>query len=382
MKSCRVCRSPLGDPIYIASAPAITSIMTPLAIDTYVFLCEACGHSQSPDLPDLQAFYDTEYRISLESSEHDQIYAMKEDGAPIYRTDHQSEMALRHLALEHGALILDFGAAKADTLRKMVTARPDIIPHVFDVSSDYCAAWRGWIDKDAQATYDVPEAWVNRFDAVMSHFVIEHVPDPILFLQSIRKLLKQNGKLLLSVPDVASNPGDMIVADHLNHFSKNSLTCALRRAGFIVEEIDEMSFPGAFIVRAVSSSVDEEYYGSPDEAIAMSTTICRTWRGSEAHMIEMKQHFGGRKSAIYGAGFYGSWIQCKIGGTVDIYAFMDQNPNLQGKTHLGHPVIHPDDLPDDVSVIFVALNPRKARSIINQVQSLRKDGLEFVWLDC
>ena len=152
MTNCRVCGGHIGAPTYDVPAPALTSIMTLLDVPTRVFVCGACGHAQSDDIPDIQAFYDTGYRISLTSENHDQIFAVATDGTITYRTDHQAALALRLLDLPEGASILDYGAAKAVTLRKMVANRSDLRPHVFDVSADYAAAWQGWVPEAAQAT--------------------------------------------------------------------------------------------------------------------------------------------------------------------------------------------------------------------------------------
>ena len=177
MTTCRVCASPIGEVAYEASAPALTSMMAFIDIPTLVFVCDDCGHAQCADLPDIETFYDTTYRISLESDDHDQIFAVAADGSPIYRTDHQAAIGLRLMDLPQGAAILDYGAGKATTLRKMCAARPDLKPHVFDVSRDYMPAWTGWVTPENQSTYSVPEAWSGRFQAIISHFVIEHVAD-------------------------------------------------------------------------------------------------------------------------------------------------------------------------------------------------------------
>ncbi len=66
--------------------------------------------------PISQAFYDTSYQISMESDDHDQIFAIGADDQPIYRTDHQAAVSLRLLDLPQGAAILDYGAAKSSDL--------------------------------------------------------------------------------------------------------------------------------------------------------------------------------------------------------------------------------------------------------------------------
>lgn len=380
MTACRVCGGDLAVPVYDAPAPALTSIMTLLDVPTRVFVCDGCGHAQGDDIPDIQAFYDSTYRISLASEGHDQIFAVKPDGTAIFRTDHQAEIALGLLDLPPGARLLDYGAAKADTLRKMVAARPDLRPHVFDVSGDYAGAWSGWVPGDAQATYTVPASWSGQFDAVMSHFVIEHVPDPVGFIRGVAALLASDGLLLLSLPDVAANPGDMTVADHLNHFSSASLVRAIALGGFGVRTIDRTSFPGAFFVVAAREANPLSSVESSDEAARGARDICAFWEDAAARLQHEALRLRGRKAAIYGAGFYGSWIYSRIGKTVAAAAFLDRNPHLEGMTHFGLPVIKPEQIADDIDVLFIGLNPLKAREAIAGQPWLHRASLQHVWL--
>lgn len=381
MRNCRVCAGLIEAASYEAPAPALTSIMTLLDIPTRVFVCLTCGHAQCDDIPDIEAFYDTGYRISLNSSDHDQIFTVKPDGAIVYRTDHQAELAGRLLDLPQGAALLDYGAAKATTLQKLHAGRPDIRPHVFDVSADYTEAWKGWIAERDQACYAVPASWNGRFDAVMSHFVIEHVAEPVDFIRNIRVLLRPGGKLLLSLPDVSANPGDMTVADHVNHFSEASLRRALADGGFSVGTIDRDSFPGAFFVVAIRDEERAEVEPSlVEKAVLRAEEICESWRRSAANLERRAAEFRGRKAAIYGAGFYGSWIYSRVGKQLDLTGFLDRNPHVAGGTHFGLPILPPEQIADDVAVLFVGLNPLKARAAIEAQTILHRPGLEHVWL--
>lgn len=384
MKLCRVCGTALSAPAYETPAPALTSVMTPADIPAQAFICAACGHAQSPDLPDVAAFYDSGYRISLASDDHDQIVRVSAEGVPLYRTDLQAEVSLRLLDLPQGAKLLDYGAAKADTLRKVVRARGDLHPHVFDVSTDYAAAWQGWVAVEDQATYETPAHWQGRFQAAMSHFALEHVAEPRRFLDTLHGLVAEGGKLLVTVPDPVINVCDMIVADHLNHFTVPSLKRAFADAGFRIESIDAETFPGAFFVLATRCAGPQDPALAPDEvakACAEATAICTFWQAARAHVDAAAQRLKGRRAAIYGAGFYGSWLLGRIGDLVDVTLFLDQNPHLAGRPHLGRPVLLPAEMPADVDLVFVGLNPLRARDIIASVPALQRPGLEFVWLD-
>lgn len=384
MIDCRVCATQITATAYQTSAPALTSVMTMLDMPTQVFVCDRCGHAQCADLPDIRTFYDTGYKISLGTEDHDQIFAVAKDGTSIFRTDHQAALALRLLDLPANASLLDYGAAKATTLRKMMVARPDLHPHVYDVSSDYAAAWQGWIATENQATYETPVEWAGHFDAIMTHFVLEHVAEPVGFLSVLHDMLKVGGRLLVSIPDVAANPGDMAVVDHLNHFSEASLRSALLKSGLNIEVIDRSSFPGAFFVVAkrleTPATFVEDVQGAL-QAAGQALQICDFWTKAALGLDRAASRVAGKRAAIYGAGFYGSWIYSRVEKHVELDVFLDQNPKLRGTEHFGRPVMTPDDLPKDVQVVFVGLNPLKARETIAAVPTLHQQDLELIWID-
>lgn len=91
----------------------------------------------------------------------------------------------------------------------------------------------------------------NQADCVTAIHVIEHIPNPLLTLRELRRLLKPNGILMVEVPNVnsarariADSPLQRVLALnavryqafplHLHYFSARSLTLLLERGGFRV----------------------------------------------------------------------------------------------------------------------------------------------------
>ena len=132
--TCHVCLAPLGDPVLDTRSPfSLTSLCLRHAGPTLVHLCTACGHAQTPVMDDVEAYYEQSYRILLASEDEDQVVDMAGD-RPVYRTPLQLDTLLRRVALPDGAGVLDYGCAKASTLRALLQRRPDLAGHVFDVS--------------------------------------------------------------------------------------------------------------------------------------------------------------------------------------------------------------------------------------------------------
>lgn len=80
----------------------------------------------------------------------------------------------------------------------------------------------------------------DEFDAVTMSHVIEHVPDPIALLREIKRVLKTQGRLVITTPNSESighrkfgpNWFGIDAPRHLNLFSSRALIKAARAAGF------------------------------------------------------------------------------------------------------------------------------------------------------
>jgi SAM-dependent methyltransferase len=371
----------LGDPALDLAAPALTTANLRLDAPTQVYVCETCGHLQSPEPADLAAYYDTHYKISLDSEEHDQLYEMR-DGVPVYRTDRQAEVVLEKARPGHGARVLDYGAAKAQTLQKVLARRPDIAPHVFDVSDDYRPSWSAWLSEDSAASYTVPEAWRGRFDLVTSHYVLEHVADPVGALRGLASLLAPGGRLFFSVPDWSQNTGDLLVADHINHFTAASIRRLAREAGFVVEDLDAGVLPSAF---AVTCHAGDPAPPTPkteiDDATAHARAVADALAKACAKLDQAFEANLGRATAVYGAGFYGAFLLTRMAGRITPSCCLDNNHHLWGGTLFDVPVAAPDALPADVDVVYVGLNPARARQIAASVPALQRPGLDLFFIE-
>jgi len=86
----------------------------------------------------------------------------------------------------------------------------------------------------------------NHFDAVTLWHVLEHIPDPLAELVEIRKILRNDGLLVVSVPTPwnASDYSSDAIPLHLFYFDKDTLTTLARKAGVRVLQIDGRSSSG------------------------------------------------------------------------------------------------------------------------------------------
>lgn len=383
LPSCYVCAYPQCEVLYQSQGDrSLTSLCQIHPGATSVYVCPRCGHCQSDVMNDVEAYYDTEYDILVDSEEEDQIYEVVA-GKPIYRTEHQVLTLRRKLPLDGPVALLDYGCAKSSTIRTLAAQSPEVTPHLFDVSSRYIPFWEKFAKPDHWAVNSPKPGWDSHFDIVTSFFSLEHIPTPARTMQEIARLLKPNGRFYAIVPNVATNVADLIVVDHCNHFTTSSLARLISDAGLELVEIDAQAHRGAFVVvatkpasKARSNEIDS---GEVERVRAELSDIAAFWHGAANRIRAYEASMTGT-AAIYGAGFYGAFIAASLAEPSRISCHVDQNPYLQGGSFDGKPIVAPAELPAGIRSMLVGLNPAHSRRIISDVAPLRERELDYFFL--
>lgn len=371
MSHCHVCRQPLPAPLYrSARAVAVTSLCEVRPEQVAVSFCAECGHLQTEAMADLKQYYDRNYKILINSEDEDQLYAVV-DGRKVFRTEHQVDTLLAKVSLPSGARVLDYGCAKSSTLRRLTELRPDIEPHVFDVSDMYLPYWSRFVRPENCALYTPKPEWANRFDLITSFFALEHVAEPQALTRAIASLLKPGGHFYCIVPNVYTNSADFVVADHVNHFSATSLRRIMYEAGMQVVSLDAHAHSSAWVLDATRQNPATPERPAPGECAALEQQVrdmAAYWSGFADRVQAFEAaHPHAASVAIYGSGFYGTFIATCLHQPDRVACFLDQNPHRQHQRLLDKPILPPEQLPAAVSVIYIGLNPRLAHAGIQGV---------------
>jgi SAM-dependent methyltransferase len=93
------------------------------------------------------------------------------------------------------------------------------------------------------------------FDVVTLWHVLEHVHDLHHYLESFFRLLKEDGTLVIAVPNYTSNDAEVYgncwaaydVPRHLYHFSPKSMDILLNKHGFVITERKPMWFDSFYV---------------------------------------------------------------------------------------------------------------------------------------
>ncbi len=101
----------------------------------------------------------------------------------------------------------------------------------------------------------IDEISSEKFDAVIFHHVFEHLYVPIRTLNSVHKLLSDDGKLFLALPNSASIEAKIFgkywkgldLPRHLVHYEAKTIEKTLCISGFKIKQLNAGVFPSSFI---------------------------------------------------------------------------------------------------------------------------------------
>ncbi len=200
---------------------------------THNRICARCGMVyQSPRMTpeELEAFYAAEYR---------RLYQGHEGPAPkdllVQEQRAQVLLAFAQQDVSEVRRHLDIGCS-AGFLLKAFQARYGCEARGIEPGN----AYREFARQQGLVVYASLEAMLAAeeppFDFVSMAHVLEHLPDPVGYLTTLREqVLTPDGWLLLEVPNLYCH--DSFEVAHLTHFSKHTLRQTLRRAGYQIRRL-------------------------------------------------------------------------------------------------------------------------------------------------
>ena len=384
MIECALTKSILQTPVYQSNNhKSITSLSEIYHGDTIIYLNSEIGHLQTKKIENVEDYYDKHYEIFNQSEEDDVLYEIV-DGKEIFRQQHQVNTLLSKVEFRDGMKVLDYGCAKGTVMKRLIAQKPNIYPYLFDVSQMYTQLWDKFLSSDRYASYQLKDKWENSFDLVTSFFAFEHTPDPVVELNRIKKILKEDGLFYCIVPNIFENIGDFIVADHMHHYSELSLRYMFAQAGFETISVDTTSHFAAFIIIGRKISDRAIDYEIPQLTLVATNQkyleIADYWQSIRLKIQEFERANNNPLSAIYGAGIYGNFIATCLHNLDNIQYFVDRNPLLKNTEMMQKPILHPDELPLGIATLYIGLNPKIARKAIADIDTWNGRDCQYLFL--
>lgn len=219
-------------------------------------------------------------------------------------------------------------------------------------------------------------------DVVVCRHVLEHIPEPLNILRTIRLALANSpcARVFVEVPCVEWILRNQVIWDffyeHCSYFSADSLTTAFTAAGFRVEKITHLFGEQYLWLEATVSDEEPAVIINPDNPVRqmayqyaeMVDNLKSDWQ------TKLKQVASLGKIAIWGAGAKGvtfanlidpscKWFDCVV----------DLNPNKQGHylPGTGHPIINFPELGNRGIVSAVLMNPNYREEVLALLKKAR-----------
>ncbi len=221
MYNCNLCSSPSFE-IAVNALKTVTSDCRPWPSLTDIYICNNCGHVQKPyseiRQQELNKIYNN-YQLHSISQAIDQ--PLFEQGVSYPRSLKVIQSIKKHIDLPDKGSLLDIGCGRGALLSAFSKEFQNWklfgqdIDHKYqsDILKIHGVKDYFWCPiKDIDITFDI----------ITLNDVIEHIESPIAFLLSLKKLLKNNGSIVIAVPNFFENPFDLTIYDHCSHFTSHA----------------------------------------------------------------------------------------------------------------------------------------------------------------
>ena len=210
----------------------------------------------------------------------------------------------------------------------------------------------------------------GKYEIITIIHAIEHFLAPKPSLEKLKNYLSDQGSLFIEVPNCEINPFDLVVADHVSHFSLKTIRVLLERAGYTIHTIEDNVIYKELTVLAKNNSMERG--GSLSihlEAEALDRKLkvfdeikwLKKIKKRAKEVSDLPNSFG-----IFGSSISATWLASSLIDKVDF--FIDEDVSRIGKTHLNKPIFSPDEIPTN-SNTFIPLVPSLSEKIFKRINS-------------
>lgn len=374
--SCQICGAhTLTEVRGFPVLPRITSDCRSFAAGGKLLVCISCGGVQKlPDAPwlkEIESIY-SGYAAYYQSGGDEQIVFDRGTGTPRRRSDVLLERLASTQQLGTQGRAIDVGCGNGATLSAMSQKLSGWSFSGYELGGSALPRLSR-IPRFEKLYTGGLSAVDEQFDLATLVHVLEHFPSPGDVLTQLLPVIG-NGKIFLEVSNIDENPFDILIADHLMHFSPETLSALLRRIGFMpaIVATDWVPKEISLLARKNESGtgkVGPEDLLSAEKADRLLARMNAYVNWLRATMEQVSKLVGeGRSLGIFGTSIAATWLAGTLSPGIDF--FVDEDPSRIGKEHLGKPILSPSQVPQSAGVYF-ALVPWLAETIAARLKTSR-----------
>ncbi len=366
--SCLICGGGLKKIDAYSYLPRVTSDCKPWPSGGTVAICVDCGATQKiPDaawLDEIRQIYD-DYQIYRLSGGSEQVIFL-DQGEVLPRSAALISFILREANLPETGRLLDVGCGNGAALANFSTALPKWALFGSELSDNHLTKLRR-IPNFVDLFFGGSGSITGRFDVVSLIHSLEHMTKPLDTLSANALLLSDNGRIFVEVPDFEASPFDLLVADHLVHFTRPTLAFLATRAGLVIETIRNDILPKEITLlahRGVAPPI------LPDATVGAS--ILRqhlAWLNdvlsSAEEASETSHSFG-----IFGTSISSMWLNGALSNKASF--FVDEDRSRIGGRIDERPILSLSNIPSG-STLYIPLIPSVAKRVMEKCRSWQSD---------
>jgi hypothetical protein len=184
-------------------------------------------------------------------------------------------------------------------------------------------------------------------------------------LRKLQEGIAPGGRLFIQVNNVDRTPFDLVVADHLCHFTPRSLAYLVARGGLGVEAIHtDWVNKEISLLAAADSHPPDPARDDPSRGIYRIEGDITWLRNMLGHA---RESIGGGGFGIFGTSVAATWLASGLGDAVEF--FVDEDPARDGRSHLGRPILRPAQVPQG-AVVYLAFVREVSSAISRRLADL------------
>ena len=349
LPACHLCGGVLAPVEGAAALLRVTSDCRPWPAGGALAVCRACATLQTPvdaAWRDEAAALYADYAVYAQAGGAEQRVFAPGDGAAQARSDRLVSALCAEFDLPETGRLLDFGCGNGAFLAAFGRARPGWRLTGLDQCAVHRAAILALPGVEAFLT-EPPAPGAAPFDLVAMIHSLEHLPDPAGALRETARLLAPGGRLFLETPDIATSPFDLVIADHVSHFTAATLTAVVRRAG-----LHPLAPPAGWVakelalVAAAGAAAGGELAPADPAREGRRARALLDWLTA----VLAAARAAGPGLAVFGTSISGTWLAHALADQVAL--FIDEDVNRIGRHHLGRPIVAPDAVPPGQRVVL------------------------------
>jgi SAM-dependent methyltransferase len=366
---CRVCgETSLRELEVFGSLPRVTSDSRPWNAGGRLAVCGDCGTVQKLQdarwLDEISEIYGS-YAIYHQSNGAEQPIFAGDEAAPVPRSARLVDFLDKTLSLPNALSLLDFGCGTGSALRTFSARHPEWSLYgceLSDANRERLQSIPGFVELFTCA----PEQLSETFDLITLIHSLEHVLDPVETLSALAKRLAYGGHLFVQVPDCGRTPYDLVIADHMTHFTLASLGYAARRAGLQIMCLSDKVLTKELSLVVAAGSDRLSASGGPDAAEGVRRVAAQVnWLRAQGDNVRTLAQQSPRLG-IFGTSISATWLYSFVADSAAF--FVDEDPGRIGREHLGLPILAPDAVPKEADV-YVPLIPDVANAVAGRLRS-------------